>query len=225
MEQGREDPQDAAWAERAPFRRERHFAADEPARRGPLVAIVALHVLLILIAIRFVREEHRAAPEVVTIVELLPPEAAPETAIPSPPGQPRRTAPPHRTAPPSASTPVETAEPAAAQPLRLFDERGALLMPRPDDDRFDRPAPRSPPPKRRRAIDYEPTRFARYFVPDHETLGQRLVRKVPVLGYVLPGVNAPHCGTDPDHVPEECDPQRMTPDLNTLTHPLDIDRP
>jgi hypothetical protein len=224
MEQGREDPQDAAWAQRAPYRRERNRGATARQRRWPLVAIVCIHLVLIVIAMRIVREDHAPPARDVLEIELIAPPPRSD-AVPSPRGVPAvRAAKPIADAAPATATQPH-AEPAAPE-LRLFDDRGALLLPKADADAFERrPARRAQLPERRRALVYEPTRFAKYFVPDHETLGQRLVRKHPLLGIVLAGVNAPHCGTDPDHVPEECDPQRMVPDLNALAHPLDTDRP
>ena len=223
MEQGREDPQDAAWAQRAPFSIENRRGANERPRRGLVATIALAHLGLIALAIQTIREDRAPRARESIEIELLAPP--PARAVPSPRGgSPPRTAAPVRDAAPGAVAIAPDNVPSAA-PAQLFDENGALRLPRPDDDRFDRPPPAKPAAtlRRKRALAYEPTRFEKYFVPDHETLGQRLVRKVPLLGFVLPGVNAPHCGTDPEHVPEECDPQRMTPDLNTLTHPLDTD--
>src|SRR5690349_2212888 len=135
MEQGRENPQDAAWAQRAPFRRETRRGAIERPRRALVAAVACAHVALLAIAMHVIRENRAPAPsranEAIEI-ELLAPAPAP--AIPSPRGRPVSDAAtpkrePPRDAPPTGDAPSPPAPTPAPQ---LFDERGALRLPQPD---------------------------------------------------------------------------------------------
>lgn len=214
MEQGCDAPWESAWTQRAPL--ERRAWRAPPLRRGPLVAIVAVHVVLVLLAIRTIRANRApppVAPDEVLVVDLIAPDAVSGVA------PALRVAPIRRAREPARNAIVEPAAAPAEPEIGLFDAHGALVLPG-TGDTFERRAPAATPAPRRATVVYTPTRFEKYFVRDKETLGQRLVRKVPLLGIVLSGVNAPNCGDDPDRVNEECDPQRAVQDLNALVHPF-----
>ena len=68
---------------------------------------------------------------------------------------------------------------------------------------FQAPVPQEPDfMKHKRAISDERTRFEKYWAPDGENLGQKIVRKFPPAALILQGVNLPKCKAR--SIAEEC---------------------
>lgn len=154
------------------------------------------------------------------VIEFLPPDAAPPEVAPVAPPRAAstpvpRTAPEPRTeAAPVADEPGLAVQFLPADPApsldarRLFDPNGAVRLPEGLVTR-EPVAPRdvmAPRP----VLPFERTRFDRAWTPDGENLGQMAVRKVPLLGLLLQGVNGDPC--PPNSIDPECEanaqPQR-----------------
>lgn len=96
-------------------------------------------------------------------------------------------------------------------PIKLFNSDGSVRLsqdvldaagekPAPD---FQAPVPQEPDfMKHKRAISDERTRFEKYWAPDGENLGQKIVRKFPPAALILQGVNLPKCKAR--SIAEEC---------------------
>jgi hypothetical protein len=178
-------------------------------RRGVLAGVLLMHVAGVVLLDRLLRQGRPpppSVPEVVFEVRFLEPapptEPVPEAA-PDAPVAPSRV--PARTArDPDAGVAVQflppDAAPAEVDSRRLFDPNGRVQLPEGMVAREASPQ-RSPMDPPRRVIPDERTRFDAAWKPDGESLAQEAVRKVPLLGLILPGANpGPNCppnSTDP----------------------------
>lgn len=190
----------------------------DPWRRRAAWLVLAAHAVGVVVvdqALRL-RDAPRVAPPAETVVEIrfLPPDPveatpvasnpvveAPATTRPAAPRtrQPPTAAPPRRDDGMAARFLPATPEP-SIETRRLFDPDGRVRLP-------DGLADGSPPPARdpmappASPLPIERTRFDRAWRPDGETLGQEAVRRVPLLGILLPGVHGDPCppnSEDPD---------------------------
>lgn len=183
----------------------------ERMRRGVLAGVLLMHVAGVALLDRLLRQgppPPPSVPEVVFEVRFLEPAPPIEPGPPMAPGAPAPPAPSRiaaRTAgDPEAGVAVQFLPPDPAPPAvdsrRLFDPNGRVQLP---DGMVAREAPpqRSPMDPPRRVIPDQRTRFDAAWKPDGENLAQEAVRKVPLLGLILPGANpGPNCppnSTDP----------------------------
>ena len=217
-----------AWRARPRF----EDAGEDPRRRRIAWALIALAHLLLLLALAYAMRLEPAPlvePEEsvleVTFADPEPPmtpvEAAPEEPVATV-DTTRATPVPHNpTRPPPAAAPApreqsmevtwSEAEP-EPPPIKLFNSDGSVRLsqdvldaagekPAPD---FQAPVPQEPEfMKHKRAISDERTRFEKYWAPDGENLGQKIVRKFPPAALILQGVNLPKCKAR--SIAEECE--------------------
>jgi hypothetical protein len=178
--------------------------AERTRRRIALAISLLLNAGFIVIADLAMRPQSRdfpprTQPIEVRLIELAAPPQAPAfeppsqplVLLPTPTPPPRRAAPPRAIvsfAQPAEATPrVDTQAPSEAQPLRLVDRDGRILLP----DAAASPmassrslqasdAPLRDAFARRNPVPYTPTRFDKYFPPVDETLGGEIVRKTTI---------------------------------------------
>jgi hypothetical protein len=216
------DAEDLAWLDaRSRVRAPEHATrAWSPRRRGLLLVIALAHVGLALLVRESMRPPEFArpdAPETVLYLDFVadadgaPAPLDPATRV-SEPARPREAPRRHAVRRASDEAPMTatfvTEEPAPAPPprLRVFGRDGAILLPD-QDGAATAPGYRAPvvepssllAPKH--LLPVRTTRFAKVWKPDGESLGQGIVRRFPLAGILLQGVNAPKCpprSTDPE---------------------------
>lgn len=231
-----------AWRVRPRF----EDAGEDPRRRRIAWALIALAHLLLLLALGYAMRPEPAplaeSRESVLEVTFADPEP-PMTPLAAAPEEPvatvdttRATPVPHATPPPAAApAPREQAmevtwgeaEP-EPPPIKLFNSDGSVRLSQDVlDAAGERPAPDFRAPvaeepefmKHKRAISDERTRFEKYWVPDGENLGQKIVRKVPLAAILLQGVNLPKCKAR--SIAEECEDQPLPQQFDDII-PNDI---
>jgi hypothetical protein len=194
---------------------------DRRLRRLVIAGIVLAHAIGAVL-LELASEMRWRAPAVQAeqsfVIEFLPPDAVPPEdapVLPAPTASapvPRTAAQPRPESAPVAEEPGLSVQFLPAEPplesRRLFDPDGRLRLPEGLVTR-EPVAPRDPMAPRE-VLPFERTRFDRAWVPDGESLGQTLVRKVPPLALILQGVNGDPC--PPNSIDPECEanaqPQR-----------------
>ena len=162
--------------------------AVDPARIGFLTLLLVLH-LGVLLTVR--ANSLRARPPAprhddVLSVRLLPPEQPdlPVTDLAAPQARSSVAAAPRARSGEPVQAESVTAVPAPADGAYLFNPDGSLKLPEgvpePGSTAFRNPEPEALPAPRN-PLPYKPTHFEPYWVPDHETLGARLVRQTTVV--------------------------------------------
>ncbi len=220
--------------------RYRHDGDDRRLKRFVWGAIALLHVAMMIGLYLLARDQGLIAgkpretvlevvflPEPTPPLEAPTPEATPELAAPAaspttpPPTPARRAKPGEQTMSVEFGPPAPTTT--SAPPVRLFGSDGRPLVSQSVVDAADaKPAPGyvDKPREGDRFIgdhdnvQYRSTRFNRYWRRDKETLGQEIVRKVPLAAILLQGVEG-----DP------CPPRSEDPECEAQARPQKLESP
>ncbi|HET7844604.1 MAG TPA: hypothetical protein VFL14_10675 [Xanthomonadales bacterium] len=222
---------------------------EDPRRRRLILLLIALAHIALLLALRHAMDLEPvpfapAARETVLEITFDAPPPPPMTEVTAAPEE--RVVPvevptnvPHVQPPPRVVAPPRTAAPRNERmgarfieeeppPIRLFNSDGSVRISqevldasaRKPEPGFKVPEKETPEfMKHKRAISDERTRFEKYWVPDDENLGQKIVRKFPPAALILQGVNLPKCKAR-SNAPE-CDDQPLPQQFDDII-PNDI---